>query len=84
MVFNKILRLWVHRARQLDISMLVPQHEAPISGKKAMGEFISWIENLKCGIDLFDPSGYQIPVSIIDPATRQMRSAPLKIRQIVA
>ena len=29
MVSNKILRLWVNMARQLDIAMIVPQHGAP-------------------------------------------------------
>lgn len=61
MVSNKILRLWVRMARQLDISMLVPQHGAPIRGQKAIHEFFDWIENLKCGIDLFDDNAYQVP-----------------------
>jgi hypothetical protein len=34
MVSNKILRLWVRMARQLDIAMLVPQHGAPIKGPR--------------------------------------------------
>lgn len=46
MVSNKILRLWVKMARQLDISMLVPQHGAPIEGKKAVADFMDWIESL--------------------------------------
>jgi flavorubredoxin len=73
MVSNKILRLWVHMARQLDIAMLVPQHGAPIMGKKAISDFLDWIENLMCGIDLFDDRAYQIPTAHIDPVSRQMR-----------
>ena len=78
MVSNKILRLWVRMARQLDIAMLVPQHGAPIMGKQAISDFFSWIENLMCGIDLFDDRAYQIPTGYIDPVTRQMRAAPAR------
>ena len=75
MVSNKILRLWARMARQLDIAMLVPQHGAPIMGKQAINDFFAWIENLMCGIDVFDDRAYQIPTGYIDPATRQMRPA---------
>ena len=75
MVSNKILRLWARMARQLDIAMIVPQHGAPIMGKEAINDFFEWIENLMCGIDLFDDRAYQIPTAYIDPVTRQMRPA---------
>lgn len=73
MVSNKILRLWVNMARQLEISMLVPQHGSPITGQQAIHDFFNWIENLMCGIDLFDEHIYQLPIDEIDPVTRQMR-----------
>ena len=60
MVSNKVLRLWVAMARKLDISMLVPQHGAPITGP-AIAEFFDWAENLYCGVDLFDERNYQLP-----------------------
>jgi flavorubredoxin len=60
MVCNKVLRLWVNMARKLDISMLVPQHGAPITGP-AIAEFFTWAENLYCGVDLFDERNYQLP-----------------------
>lgn len=60
MVCNKVLRLWVNMARKLDISMLVPQHGAPITGP-AIEEFFNWAENLYCGVDLFDERNYQLP-----------------------
>lgn len=66
MVSNKILRLWAQMARQLDISMLVPQHGAPIQGSKAIGQFFDWIENLMCGIDLFDDRAYQVPTAQLE------------------
>ena len=74
MVSNKILRLWAQMARQLDVQMLVPQHGAPIIGKRAIEDFYCWIENLECGIDLFGAQHYQIPSAQIDPVTRQMRT----------
>lgn len=64
MVSNKILRMWVRMARQLDISMLVPQHGAPMKGA-AIAQFMDWIETLSCGIDLFDDRVYQIPTATI-------------------
>lgn len=67
MASNKILRLWVKMARKLDISMLVPQHGAPIAGRQAINDFFDWIENLMCGIDLFDERAYQLPTEKIDP-----------------
>lgn len=73
MVSNKILRLWVRMARQLDIAMIVPQHGAPIMGQPAISAFFDWIEHLQCGIDLFDDRAYQIPTAHIDPVTRQLR-----------
>lgn len=76
MVSNKILRLWMQMARQLDVQMLVPQHGAPILGQRAVEDFYRWIEHRECGIDVFDPGHYQIPAARIDPVTRRMRSAP--------
>ncbi len=73
MVSNKILRLWTRMARQLDVAMLVPQHGAPIMGKRAIEDFYQWLDGLACGIDLFDERAYQLPTAQIDPATRQVR-----------
>lgn len=73
MVSNKILRLWVQMARQLEIDMVVPQHGAPIMGRQAIADLFNWLEGLQCGIDLFDQRNYQLPVADIDPVTRQLR-----------
>lgn len=75
MVSNKILRLWVRMARQLDVEMLVPQHGAPIQGKKAIADFFDWIESLMCGIDLFDDRAYQLPTALIDTQENRTRAA---------
>jgi len=76
MVSNKILRLWAAMARKLDISMLVPQHGAPLTGP-AIPAFFDWIENLSCGIDLFDERMYQLPRTLIDPRLTNSRPAAL-------
>lgn len=65
MVSNKILRLWTHMARQLDIEMLVPQHGAPIAGRQAIADFFDWVESLPCGIDLFEQGHYRLPGAVI-------------------
>jgi flavorubredoxin len=71
MVSNKVLRLWARMARQLDISMLVPQHGAPLAGA-AIPQFFDWVESLQCGIDLFGERDYQLPTAAINlqPAAR--------------
>lgn len=75
MVSGKILRLWVRMARQLDIAMVVPQHGAPIVGAQAIGDLLDWLENLQCGIDLFDDRAYQLPTATIDPVKRSVTPA---------
>ena len=57
---NKVCRLWANMVAQLDIQMLVPQHGRALTGK-AIGEFINWISNLQCGIDLMTQDNYRIP-----------------------
>jgi len=73
MVSNKILRLWARMARQLPIAMIVPQHGAPIEGKLAIAQFFDWIENLMCGVDLFDDRAYQLPTATIDGQLNRMK-----------
>jgi flavorubredoxin len=60
MVSNKILRLWARMVRELPIAMIVPQHGAPLHGA-AVGEFITWVETLECGIDRMSESHYVVP-----------------------
>ena len=71
---------WARMARQLDIAMLVPQHGAPIMGPQAIGDFFHWIENLMCGIDLFDDRAYQVPTAAIDPAKSRTAMKPARLQ----
>lgn len=57
---NKVCRFWANMVRDLDISMIVPQHGRAFTGK-AVNQFILWIERLECGIDLMTQDDYQIP-----------------------
>ena len=57
---NKVCRLWANMVSSLEISMLVPQHGRPMVGE-AIPEFINWIANLQCGIDLMSEADYQVP-----------------------
>ncbi len=57
---NKVCRLWANMVRDLEISMIVPQHGRAFKGK-AIPEFISWIEQLECGVDLMTQDNYRIP-----------------------
>ncbi|MFN3416882.1 MAG: MBL fold metallo-hydrolase [Caldimonas sp.] len=60
MVSNKVLRLWARMVRTLDIEMIVPQHGAPLAGA-AVREFIEWVQDLSCGIDLLADAHYAVP-----------------------
>lgn len=60
MVSNKVLRLWADMVAPLPIRMIVPQHGAPLAGP-AVRDFISWIRELPCGIDLVGPRDYSVP-----------------------
>lgn len=74
MVSNKILRLWARMARGLDVAMIVPQHGAPIEGRRAIADFFDWVESLACGIDLFEQAAYQLPASRIDARDRRVKA----------
>lgn len=57
---NKITRYWANMVRKLDIKMIVPQHGRAFQGK-AIPEFIAWIANLECGVDLMTQDNYALP-----------------------
>jgi flavorubredoxin len=60
MVSNKVLRLWAGMVSTLDIDMIAPQHGAPLTGA-AVGEFIAWVRELRCGIELMESRHYRVP-----------------------
>ena len=60
-VTSKVCRYWANMVRQLDIEQIVPQHGARFVGRKAVQDFISWVESMECGVDLMTQANYQIP-----------------------
>ncbi len=57
---NKVCRYWANMAAAMEISMIVPQHGRAFAGK-AVAQFIGWISNLKCGVDLVSQDNYRLP-----------------------
>lgn len=60
MASNRSMRAWAKMVRQLDIETIAPQHGRYFKGKPMVERFISWIEQLECGVDLYDGL-YQVP-----------------------
>lgn len=60
MASNKACRLWADSVRQLPVDMMVPQHGKRLDGRATFDEFLDWISELSCGIDLIDESTYDI------------------------
>jgi len=51
---NRAMRAWAKIVRGLDIEIIAPQHGALFRGKPMVERFVSWCENLECGVDLVD------------------------------
>lgn len=61
MVSNKVCRFWANMVRSMDVDMLVPQHGRWFKGKEVINAFLDWIQDLRCGIDLFTQEHYRLP-----------------------
>ena len=51
---NRAMKAWAKIARQLDIEIIAPQHGAIFKGKPMVDRFITWCEELECGVDLIE------------------------------
>jgi flavorubredoxin len=60
MVSRKVLQWWAQMASALPLRMIARQHGAPLVGQ-AIPDFIEWVSQLECGIDLFGPQNYVVP-----------------------
>ncbi len=58
---NKACRYWANMVRTLDIKWMVPQHGRPFKGKKVIHQFLDWISDLHCGVDLVTQDTYRVP-----------------------
>lgn len=61
MAGNKACRLWANMIRQLQPTMLVPQHGRPFVGPDMINAFLDWISDLQCGMDLLEQEDFQVP-----------------------
>ena len=57
---RKALAMWANTVRQLEIETIVPQHGAVLKGRAIVEQFIRWVEQLPCGLDLMGDA-YPIP-----------------------
>lgn len=60
MASQKAGKAWASCVRQLDIDIIAPQHGPFFRGKEMVQQFIAWVENTPCGVDLL-PETYPIP-----------------------
>ncbi|CAH0991819.1 hypothetical protein SIN8267_01934 [Sinobacterium norvegicum] len=61
MCSKKAAKLWADMVRDMDVEMLVPQHGSPFVGKEMINQFLDWISELDCGIDLLTHRDYSVP-----------------------
>jgi len=54
MASNAACRRWVKMVSALDVEHIAPQHGAFIKGRQNVKKFLSWFENLACGVDVLD------------------------------
>lgn len=54
MTSKAVCRLWAESVRKLDVSMIVPQHGRRLDNPQVFHQFLDWIGQLDCGIDLMD------------------------------
>ncbi len=60
MTANRALRFWVKMVRELEISMIVPQHGGAFRGEN-VGRFLTWLEGLQVGVDILSQRNYLVP-----------------------
>lgn len=56
MCSNKAIRCWLDTIAPLDIQMIAPQH-GPVFRGEAVRQFLDWLRDLPCGVDLLQPGG---------------------------
>ena len=59
---RKVTRLWAEMVADLDVEMIVPQHGSIMKGEM-VHEFLNWISDLECGIDLLTQRNFKILTS---------------------
>lgn len=62
---RKVCRLWANMVRDLDVSMIVPQHGKRFEGPEMVDRFLSWVSDMDCGIDLMTQENYRRPLDYL-------------------
>lgn len=57
MCSQKVCAFWANMVREMDISMIVPQHGRRFEGDN-IDKFLNWISDLPCGVDLMTQSHF--------------------------
>lgn len=57
---NRVCRLWANMVRSLDVAQIVPQHGKRFVGKVVIEQFLGWLEQLECGVDLVKQTDYSV------------------------
>lgn len=60
MGLTRVAKLWVKMVRELNPSMIVPQHGLPMDGR-TIPQFLDWLQDLPCGIDLMGEEVFSLP-----------------------
>jgi flavorubredoxin len=45
------------------VEIIAPQHGRAYVGRRAVSEFLDWLERLECGVDLFTQDSYRVPAA---------------------
>ncbi|MDX9699021.1 MAG: MBL fold metallo-hydrolase [Rhodocyclaceae bacterium] len=56
MCSNRAIRCWLETIQNLDIDMIAPQH-GPVYRGAAVKQFLDWLRDLECGVDLLEAGG---------------------------
>jgi len=61
---NKAARHWARMVEKLDVEAIVPQHGQAFKGARVIGQFLDWISDLECGMDLLKQAHYSAPLAL--------------------
>ena len=70
MASNRVVRFWVDMVRELNPSMIVPQHGMPFRGD-AQQALLDWLQRLECGVDLMKQEHYR--PQVVRPVVHGLR-----------
>ncbi len=63
---KKVLNAWLEMIKKLDIEVIAPQHGAYIRGKDKIAQFLDWLQDFECGVDIMSKNGFKIPTKYFE------------------